>query len=97
MNWIFALLAFVITLLPFFSLYRYFWRQIAQNGQEFSLAFKKDFNQDLDKVICTESRGTADTVADNFVYASLAVFLIPLIPHCFAATAVYFLLRYFLL
>lgn len=95
MNWIFALLAFLSTFVLFFPLYRYFWRQISQNGDEFAVAFKKDYNKDLDESIVTHTVGLADDVADRFVYASLAVFLVPLIPHCFAATALYFLLRYF--
>lgn len=94
MNWMLALLAFAITLVPFFSLYRYFWRQISQNGDEFAVAFKKEYNKDLDESIVTNTTGLADDVADRFVYASLAVFIVPLIPHCFAATALYFLLRY---
>lgn len=95
MNWIFVLLAFFSTFVLFFPLYRYFWRQMSQNGDEFAVAYKKDYNKELDEAIFGHSRGTQETVADRFVYASLAIFLLPLIPHCFAATAVFFLLRYF--
>lgn len=96
MDWLLAALAFFISFFSFFPLYRYFWRLIWRNGDEFAPAYKKDYGKDLDSAIVTNTRGMADIVADRFVYASLAVFIVPLIPHALVATGLFFLLRYWL-
>ncbi len=47
-----------------------------------------------DPVFLLGGRGLADDVAERFAYASLAVFIVPLIPHCMLTVGGYFLLRW---
>jgi len=94
MHWTLFLVAAAATSLLFYPLYRYFWRLIWRNGDEFAPAFKKDFGKDLEQEILTKGRGLTDQVADRFVYASLAVFIVPFIPHALCATGLYFLLQF---
>ncbi len=94
MSWLLAITAFIVCFIPLFPLYRYFWRVITQNGAEFEPAFKKDFGEDLDKSLMSAPNSLANNVAEEFLFASVAVFIVPLIPHCMASVAMYFLLRW---
>lgn len=92
MNWYLAIFAFGLGFIVFFPLYNYFWRLVWQNAEEFAPAYKKEHGKDLEKSVTLGGSGLSDNVADSFTYASLTVFIVPLIPHSTVATGVYFLL-----
>lgn len=92
MNWLLAITAFIVCFIPFFPLYRYFWRVITQNGAEFAPVFKQEFGADVDESLLSPPTSMANNVAHEFVVASVAVFIVPLIPHCMASVVMYLLL-----
>ncbi len=87
MVWVLALYAFVLCFIPCYPMYRYFWRLIWQNGDEFAPAYQQEHGKDLERAVLLGGRGLADNVAERFAYASLAVFIVPLIPHSAVATS----------
>ncbi len=96
MNWTLAICAFLLCFIPFFPLYRYFWRVIKQNRAEFAPGFNKDFRQDLGSALMSDRETTANHVAEAYLFARIAVFIVPLIPHCMVSVGMYFLLRWLL-
>ena len=67
-----------------------------QNRAEFAPGFQKDFRQDLGSALMSDRETTANNVAEEYLFARIAVFIVPFIPHCMVSVGVYFLLRWLL-
>lgn len=69
------------------------YKAITHNAPEFDQGYSKQFKKDATQDFL-RAQGTRDSTVNSFVYANFAVLALPLIPSCFVAVPIYFLLRW---
>ncbi|MGJ8694621.1 MAG: hypothetical protein ACSHW0_19360 [Thalassotalea sp.] len=96
MNNFIALISFALGFVLIFPVYRYFYNSVFSNGDEYDSGFTKEFDKDATEAFTEDlykrKRGIPYNNVQRFVYASLAVFIIPIILNTFISLGIYFIL-----
>ena len=93
MNIKIAIISFTLGCSVCWPLFRYFFRVVSSNEKEYRKGFRQIHNQEPEEAMLS-GRGLKDDNVEYFVYASVAVFLIPCIPASFLAVGFYFLISW---
>ncbi len=93
MNYSILFASLLIGCLICLPLFRYLFNAVFQNAPEFDKGYSKVKNRDATEDFFT-AHGSRDTTVNSFAFYNLIVLLLPLIPACFAAVPIYFLIEW---
>jgi hypothetical protein len=93
MNYWILLASVLIGCLVCLPLFKYLFKAVVQNAPEFDEGYSKVKHRDATEDFIT-AHGSRDTTVNSFAFYNLIVLLLPLIPACFVAVPVYFIIEW---
>ncbi len=76
-----------------YPLFKYMYKAVFSNAPDFDNGYKKVVKRDATEDFIIAG-GTRDHTVNSFVFANIFVLLLPLIPACFVAVPVYFIITW---